>query len=207
MATTPAGGVYAAWRHVYPGNVRDIAFIASSDGGRRFAAPARVSVDDWHLAGCPDDGPAMAVDGEGTAHLGVADGDGRAGAGRRAFYASSATAGRSRRECGFPRSAARSRCIPRCWPDAAGTRGRGVGRSDWRRTAGCGPQPAVRRGRPADLRRHHASGLTRLALVLPVAGPHPPGPLAVYVEGKPGPRGSRCGCGSVLSRGGGLKLV
>jgi hypothetical protein len=69
MATTPSGGIYAAWRHVYAGNIRDIAFIASSDNGQRFGAPVRVSVDDWHLAGCPDDGPAMSVDGRGTAHV------------------------------------------------------------------------------------------------------------------------------------------
>lgn len=69
MAATPSGGIYAAWRHVYPGNIRDIAFIASPDGGDRFGAASRVSVDDWHLAGCPDDGPAMSVDGRGTAHL------------------------------------------------------------------------------------------------------------------------------------------
>jgi hypothetical protein len=69
MATTPTGGVYAAWRHVFPGNIRDIAFIASTDNGNRFGAPARVSVDDWHLAGCPDDGPAMSVDDRGAAHL------------------------------------------------------------------------------------------------------------------------------------------
>ena len=30
--------VYAAWRHVYPGNIRDIAFTVSRDGGRSFAA-------------------------------------------------------------------------------------------------------------------------------------------------------------------------
>lgn len=69
MAATPAGGIYAAWRHVYPGNIRDIAFISSSDGGLRFGAASRVSADDWHLAGCPDDGPAMSVDDRGTAHL------------------------------------------------------------------------------------------------------------------------------------------
>jgi hypothetical protein len=69
LATTPSGGLNAAWRHVYPGNIRDIAFIASSDGGRHFSAASRVSLDDWHLAGCPDDGPAMSVDGRGTAHL------------------------------------------------------------------------------------------------------------------------------------------
>jgi hypothetical protein len=69
LAATPAGGLIAAWRHVYPGNIRDIAFITSPDGGHSFSAPGRVSVDDWHLAGCPDDGPALAVDGSGTAHV------------------------------------------------------------------------------------------------------------------------------------------
>lgn len=69
MAATPTGGIYAAWRHVYPGNIRDIAFISSPDGGRHFGSAARVSIDDWHLAGCPDDGPAMSVDDRGTAHV------------------------------------------------------------------------------------------------------------------------------------------
>jgi hypothetical protein len=63
------GAVYAAWRHVYEGNIRDIAFVASRDGGRTFEAPTRVSADGWQLAGCPDDGPAMAADGTGAAHV------------------------------------------------------------------------------------------------------------------------------------------
>jgi hypothetical protein len=53
--------IYVAWRHVYPGNIRDIAFTRSSDGGRTFSRPIRVSEDHWILEGCPDDGPAMAV--------------------------------------------------------------------------------------------------------------------------------------------------
>ena len=69
LATGARGEVFAAWRHVYPGNVRDIAFMASPDGGRTFGPPTRVSADDWHLAGCPDDGPAMAVDGDGVIHV------------------------------------------------------------------------------------------------------------------------------------------
>jgi hypothetical protein len=68
-ATGAAGRVYAAWRHVYPGNIRDIAFAWSSDGGQTFSAPSRVSEDGWQIAGCPDDGPAMAVDGKGVVHL------------------------------------------------------------------------------------------------------------------------------------------
>ena len=57
VAAGPDGSIYAAWRHVYPGNIRDIAFTASRDGGRTFAAPLRVSDDQWALDGCPENGP------------------------------------------------------------------------------------------------------------------------------------------------------
>jgi hypothetical protein len=63
------GEVRLAWRHVFPGNHRDIAFSASRDGGRTFSDPVRISEDRWAIAGCPDDGPAMAVDGQGRTHI------------------------------------------------------------------------------------------------------------------------------------------
>jgi hypothetical protein len=69
LAIAPDGALYAAWRHVYPGNLRDMALTVSRDGGKSFSAAARVSEDGWAINGCPDDGPAMAVDGEGTVHL------------------------------------------------------------------------------------------------------------------------------------------
>ncbi|MGE3190054.1 MAG: hypothetical protein AB7N90_10265 [Vicinamibacterales bacterium] len=90
LATAPGGRLFAAWRQVYPGNIRDIAFLASTDGGRTFSAPARVSDDGWQLAGCPDDGPALAVDASGRAHIAwptVIGGDTPEGA---IFYASTA---------------------------------------------------------------------------------------------------------------------
>jgi hypothetical protein len=63
------GRVFTAWRQVYPGNLRDIAFSVSRDAGRSFSTPARVSEDKWALDGCPDDGPAMAVDARNVVHL------------------------------------------------------------------------------------------------------------------------------------------
>jgi hypothetical protein len=69
MASTADGAVFVAWRHVYAGNMRDIAFTSSRDGGRTFAPPTRVSEDHWSIAGCPDDGPSMAVDAGGRVHL------------------------------------------------------------------------------------------------------------------------------------------
>jgi hypothetical protein len=68
MAASTDGFIVAAWRHVYAGNVRDIAFTISRDGGRTFAGAQRLSEDRWQLAGCPDDGPALAVDGAGGIH-------------------------------------------------------------------------------------------------------------------------------------------
>ncbi len=69
IATDASGGVYAAWRHVYPGNVRDIAFTKSVDGGRNFTPPVRISDDNWVLDGCPENGPAMTVDRNRRIHV------------------------------------------------------------------------------------------------------------------------------------------
>jgi len=81
--------LYVAWRHVYPGNLRDIAFARSVDGGRTFSPPARVSEDGWILEGCPDDGPAIAVTARERVHIVwptlISDGEGRESIGL--FYA------------------------------------------------------------------------------------------------------------------------
>ena len=69
LASGPGGALFAAWRHVYPGNVRDIAMAVTRDGGKSFSPPGRVSADGWSIDGCPDDGPAIAVDGGGTVHI------------------------------------------------------------------------------------------------------------------------------------------
>ena len=88
LAAGADGTLFAAWRHVYPGSFRDMAFATSRDGGRTFTAPVRVSEDGWAIDACPDDGPAMAVDASGTVHLTwptVLGGDNPRGA---IFYAS-----------------------------------------------------------------------------------------------------------------------
>ena len=58
--------VFVVWRHLFPGGVRDIAIARSADGGRTFSAPVRVSADDWKIDACPDDGPALAIHGDGA---------------------------------------------------------------------------------------------------------------------------------------------
>ena len=69
IAAGPGNTMFLAWRHVYAGNLRDIAFAASRDGGKTFASPVRVSQDKWQLEGCPDDGPSMVVDKTGAVHI------------------------------------------------------------------------------------------------------------------------------------------
>lgn len=61
-------GVVAAWRHVYAGNMRDIAFAWLGRPGAA-ATPARVNEDGWAINGCPDDGPAMAVGAQDRVHI------------------------------------------------------------------------------------------------------------------------------------------
>jgi hypothetical protein len=68
IASGAAGEIYLAWRHVYAGNLRDIAFASSSDGGRTFSGPVRVSEDKWAINGCPEDGPVLAVDRRSRVH-------------------------------------------------------------------------------------------------------------------------------------------
>lgn len=64
IAADSEGRVYAAWRHVYEGSHRDIAFTSSRDtAGHMFDEPVRVSADGWQLDGCPENGPALAVEG------------------------------------------------------------------------------------------------------------------------------------------------
>jgi hypothetical protein len=61
--------VFVVWRHLFPGGVRDIAIARSADGGRTFGVPVRVSADDWKIDACPDDGPALAINGGGAIHV------------------------------------------------------------------------------------------------------------------------------------------
>ena len=69
VATGADGSIVASWRHVYPGNIRDIALTKSTDGGRTFTAPVRVSEDNWALDVCPENGPAVGIDLGNAIHV------------------------------------------------------------------------------------------------------------------------------------------
>jgi hypothetical protein len=95
VATAPKGVVYVAWRHIYPTNLRDIAVAHSSDGGKTFSTPVRVSEDGWEIAGCPDDGPALALDAAGVLHIVWPTMVAGAHPVKGIFYSSSADGGRT----------------------------------------------------------------------------------------------------------------
>lgn len=59
------GQVVVAWRGVESGDMRDIFFARSSDGGAAFSAPALLARDGWKIKGCPHVGPSLtAFDGK-----------------------------------------------------------------------------------------------------------------------------------------------
>lgn len=95
VATGPNSAVYVAWRHIYPVNLRDMAVASSTDGGKTFAAPVRVSEDGWQLEGCPEDGPSIAADASGRVHIAWPTIVDKAASRKGVFYSSSADGGRT----------------------------------------------------------------------------------------------------------------
>jgi hypothetical protein len=92
LATAPGGVVYAAWRAVFPGNIREIVVARSSDRGSTWSEPVRVQTDQWQVDACPHAGPALAVDSRNRLHVIWWSGkEGAAGV----FYARSDDGGKS----------------------------------------------------------------------------------------------------------------
>jgi hypothetical protein len=68
LAAGPHGVIYAAWRSVIDGDVRDIVLARSEDDGVTWTTPHRVHADDWHINGCPHAGPSIQMDAQGNLH-------------------------------------------------------------------------------------------------------------------------------------------
>lgn len=95
LAVGPDGSLYAAYRNIYPNSVRDIAVARWAPGSTTPMASQRVSQDEWHLEGCPDDGPALWVDSSNRLHV-VWPTSVDAASGRKGlFYAFSDDAGKT----------------------------------------------------------------------------------------------------------------
>jgi hypothetical protein len=84
--------IYAAWRAVLPGNIREIVVARSDDRGTTWGEPVRVQTDNWQVDACPHAGPALAVDSKQRLHVTWWSGkEGAAGV----FYARSDDGGKS----------------------------------------------------------------------------------------------------------------
>ena len=53
------GGIHAIYRGIVNDSIRDMMHIVSTDNGKNFTQPVRISNDNWVLKGCPHTGPSM----------------------------------------------------------------------------------------------------------------------------------------------------
>jgi hypothetical protein len=64
-AAMSSEGLVVAYRDRDEGEVRDISVVRATDAG--WSAPTRVHRDDWRIAACPVNGPAVAAQGRAVA--------------------------------------------------------------------------------------------------------------------------------------------
>ncbi|KGO97329.1 hypothetical protein Q767_01645 [Flavobacterium enshiense DK69] len=84
------GVIYAAYRDIINEEIRDMVLSYSSDNGKTFSKPKRISADDWKINGCPHTGPTMTHNENGL-HFAWFTMGGGAGV----FYANSSDNGKS----------------------------------------------------------------------------------------------------------------
>lgn len=58
------GEVFAAWRNVDAGDMRDMMLSVSTDNGATFGKPVLMANDRWKISGCPHTGPQLVVKGK-----------------------------------------------------------------------------------------------------------------------------------------------
>lgn len=69
LATGRDGSLYASWRKIFPGDIRDVVVARSADGGESWEAPVRPRADDWVFPGCPHAGPSLRTAADGSVHI------------------------------------------------------------------------------------------------------------------------------------------
>ncbi|TKB94586.1 MAG: hypothetical protein E8D41_03280 [Nitrospira sp.] len=63
------GTLYAAWRKVLPGEIRETVVARSTDGGKTFSAPVIVGHDKWVFPGCPHRPASIGTDRLGRLYV------------------------------------------------------------------------------------------------------------------------------------------
>ncbi|OQP52795.1 hypothetical protein A4H97_24145 [Niastella yeongjuensis] len=59
------GSMHVLYRGIINDSIRDMVHMVSTDAGKTFTAPERISNDNWVLNGCPHTGPAMTENADG----------------------------------------------------------------------------------------------------------------------------------------------
>lgn len=62
---TSDGNIMATFRDIINDTIRDMVHIVSTDGGKTFSSPKRISADNWVINGCPHTGPTLAQNSNG----------------------------------------------------------------------------------------------------------------------------------------------
>ena len=69
LTTGPDGTLYAAWRKVLPGDLRETVVARSIDGGKTFSPPVIVGYDKWVFPGCPHRPASIGTDRLGRLYV------------------------------------------------------------------------------------------------------------------------------------------
>ncbi len=69
LALAGDGSLYLSFRKVFPGDVRDVVVMRSTDGGAEWGAPVRPRGDGWVFPGCPHAGPSLRTGADGSVHI------------------------------------------------------------------------------------------------------------------------------------------
>jgi hypothetical protein len=83
-------GIHVVYRDIINDSIRDMVHTVSTDGGKTFSRPERISKDNWVINGCPHTGPSMAENKNGL-HFAWYSGGSHGGI----FYCNSADNGKT----------------------------------------------------------------------------------------------------------------
>ncbi len=61
ISSDKEGNVAIMYRDILPAQIRDMSVSFSSNNGKTFSDPKRVSYDNWNLDGCPHNGPSISL--------------------------------------------------------------------------------------------------------------------------------------------------
>ena len=84
------GSINAAFRDIINNEIRDMVLCTSTDNGKTFSEPKRISPDNWKINGCPHTGPTMS-ENENALHFAWYT----SGGGSGVFYSNSRDNGKS----------------------------------------------------------------------------------------------------------------